>query len=71
MAVDEVGFDRNEPGLDEHEQRECDLYPRPAPVILGLDRADKQRPAVLQIGHAGHRDDADGQLNPRIPEEFA
>ena len=67
-AIDEVTFDRNEPSLDENEDSEGDLNGRATPVVFGIDRIDEQRPAVLQVRHACHADDADDELHPRIPE---
>ena len=68
-AVDEVALDRNQPGLDQNEEREGHLDGRPAPVEFGVDRIDEQRPAVLEVRDTGHADDADDQLRPWIRQQ--
>jgi hypothetical protein len=62
--VDEVAFDRDQPGLGQDKNRECHLNGRSAPVELRLNRPDEQGPAVLQIGDHHHADDAEDQLAP-------
>ena len=59
--IDEVAFDRHQPGFREHEDRERDLDRRAAPAIFVVDRIDEQGPAVLQVGDHRHADDADEQ----------
>ncbi len=67
-SVDQISFDWNQPGLNQDEDRECDLDGGPAPVVLGVDGGDEQRPAVLHIGDGGHTDDPERQLNPGVSE---
>ncbi len=62
--VDEPAFDRHQPGFHDHEDRERDLDLRPPPAMLLADRIDEQGPAILEIGHHRHADDADRQLQP-------
>ncbi len=66
--VDEITLDGNQPGLNEYKQCEGHLDRGPTPVIFLINRIDEQRPAILEIGNAGHADDADSQLQPWIPE---
>ncbi len=67
-AIDQIAFHRNQPGLDQNEQSERHLNVFDPPVVLGIDGVDEQCPAVLQIGDAGHADDADDELDPRIAQ---
>ena len=62
--VDQVAFDRDEPGLRQHEDREGELNRGAAPVVFLIDRPDEQRPPVLQIRDHDHADDAEEQLSP-------
>src|SRR5262249_39662809 len=53
-----------QPGFGDDEDGEGELDRRAAPVILGVDRIDEQRPAVLQVGDHRHADDAHHELEP-------
>ena len=64
VFVDEPGFDRDQPGLGHHEDREGELDRGAAPVIFRVDRIDEQRPAVLQVRDHRHADDAHDELKP-------
>src|SRR6516164_8612012 len=64
VFVDEPRLDRNEPGFGDDKDRERELDRGASPVILGIDRIDEQRPAVLQIGDHRHADDAHDELEP-------
>src|SRR5437588_8530442 len=59
-----LAFDRHQPGLGEHEDRERDLDRRASPMVFLIDRPDEQRPAVLQVGDHHHADDAEDELTP-------
>ena len=62
--VDQIAFERNQPGLGQNEDREGDLDRGFAPMIFLIDGIDEQRPAVLQVGNHHHADDAGRQLAP-------
>ena len=64
VFVDEPGFDRDQPGLRHHEDREGELDRRAAPVVFRVDRIDEQRPAILQVRDHRHADDAHDELHP-------
>ena len=64
VDIDEIGFDRNEPGLGSDEDREGGLDRGATPMIFGVDRIDKEGPAVLKVGDHRHADDAANQLDP-------
>ena len=66
IAVDEPALDRDQPGFHDDEDAEGYLNRRPAPAVLGVDRRDEQRPAVLQIGDHRHADDAACELHPAL-----
>ncbi|KAK0339965.1 hypothetical protein LTR94_032433, partial [Friedmanniomyces endolithicus] len=62
--IDEVAFERCEPGLDDDEQREGDLDAGPRPAELTLDFGNEQGPCILDVRGGDHADDADGELEP-------
>jgi hypothetical protein len=66
VFVDEPALDRDQPGLEQHEQREgpLDFSARPAEFLL--DIGDEERPAVLIVRDHHHREHADDQLRPAI-----
>jgi hypothetical protein len=64
--IDDVPLDGHQPGLKQNEEEERGLDGRLGPTVLGADRPDEQRPAVLQVGDHHHADDADDQLRPGI-----
>ena len=63
-AVDQVAFERQQPGLAQHKYREGELDGRPAPAMRPVDRQHEQRPAVLQVGDRHHANDAEDELAP-------
>ena len=65
--VDQIAFDRHQPGFCEHEDREGDLNRRAPPVVFLIDRTDEQRPAVLQVGDHHHAYDTEDELTPSGP----
>jgi hypothetical protein len=65
VLVDEIAFNRHEPGFGHHENRERDLNGRASPVVLFIDGVHKQRPAVLHVRDHGHADHAEYELYPR------
>jgi hypothetical protein len=65
-VIDDPALERHQPGLQQDEDRECDLDLGLAPSPVLLDRQHEQRPAVLQVGHARHADDAENELQPTI-----
>ena len=53
----------DQPGFEQHEQREGDLDRRAVPSECLLDVGNEKRPAVLQVGDHHHADNADDELN--------
>ena len=66
VFVDEPAFDRHQPGLEEHKQRESPLDIGAGPSEFLLDVGDEEGPAILVVGDHHHRGDANGQLRPAI-----
>ena len=64
VAIDEPGFHRHQPCLGGDEDREGELDRRAAPVELGVDGIDEERPAILQVGDHRHAENAEGELPP-------
>jgi len=66
VLVDEVTFDRGQPGLHNHEDREGDLDRRTGPAMRALNLRHEQRPRILDVRRRHHADDACNQLKPAI-----
>jgi hypothetical protein len=62
VSIDEIAFDRHQPGLEQHENRERHLDRRATPVMLAVDGIDEQRPTVLKVGHHRHAKNAEDEL---------
>src|ERR1700712_859028 len=65
VFIDEITFNWNKPCFSHNKNRERYLDRRAAPVMLFVDRVDKQRPAVLHVRDHGHADHAEHELHPR------
>src|SRR5246127_4753540 len=62
-GVDQPALHWHQPGLGENENREGDLNSGATPMVLLVDRDDKQSPAILEVGDHHHADDADPELD--------
>jgi hypothetical protein len=64
--IDDPSFERRQPSLERDEDAEGDLDIGDGPVMGSMDRMNKQRPTILQVGDHHHADDGEDQLCPAV-----
>ena len=64
--IDEPSFERDEPRLQQHEDRERDLDRRLLHPQMLLQRRHEQGPTVLEVRYRNHAEDAEEQDEPAV-----
>ena len=67
--VDQPSFERHQPGLEKHEDRERHLDGGLLRVQVLLQRRDEQGPAVLEVRYGHHAENAEEEDQPAVLQQ--